>query len=90
MEKAKGGGDPGRNQHGAWHRSTGATAATLSDLGISRDQSSKWQQLVDVPEDQFEAAVAAPKNPSKHRHHRGSHVRMRISSASGARRRAAA
>lgn len=37
---------------------------TLNDLGISRDQSSKWQQLADVPEDQFEAALAAPKKPS--------------------------
>lgn len=27
---------------------------TLSDLGITRDQSSKWQQLAKIPADQFE------------------------------------
>lgn len=37
---------------------------TLSDLGVSRDQSSKWQQLAQVPEEQFEAALAAPEKPS--------------------------
>jgi len=30
----------------------------LSDLGISRDQSSQWQKLADIPEEQFEAALA--------------------------------
>src|SRR5262249_546984 len=33
---------------------------TLADLGISRDQSSKWQQLAEVPEDKFEAALNTP------------------------------
>jgi hypothetical protein len=33
---------------------------TLPDLGISRDQSSKWQKLADVPEDQFEDALRDP------------------------------
>ena len=37
---------------------------TLSDLGISRKQSAKWQQLADVPESEFEAALASPKKPS--------------------------
>jgi hypothetical protein len=33
---------------------------TLSDLGITRDQSSKWQALAEVPEEQFEQALKDP------------------------------
>lgn len=35
-------------------------AATLPDLGITRDQSSQWQQLAEIPEPEFEAQLAAP------------------------------
>src|SRR3954464_5379765 len=44
MEKLKG--RPGK----------ASSATMLSDLGISYDQSSNWQQLADVPEDDFEAS----------------------------------
>ena len=38
------------NEKGSNKVSRGATpTATLSDFGISRDQSSKWQQLAEVP-----------------------------------------
>lgn len=35
-------------------------ATTLSELGITRDQSSKWQALAEVPEEQFEEALRDP------------------------------
>lgn len=34
-------------------------AATLSDLGITRDQSSDWQAIAALPEPEFEAHIAA-------------------------------
>jgi N6-adenosine-specific RNA methylase IME4 len=36
----------------------------LSDLGVSRDQSSQWQQLADIPKETFEKALAADKVPT--------------------------
>ncbi len=61
MEKAKAG-RPSKN------RSNDTTnfdkPKTLEELGISRDQSSKWQKLAGVPEEEFEAALAGPGKPS--------------------------
>lgn len=37
---------------------------TLSDLGISRDQSSKWQKLAEIPKEEFEAMLARPEKPT--------------------------
>ncbi len=37
---------------------------TLKDLGITKDQSSQWQQLADVPQEDFEAALAEPGKPT--------------------------
>lgn len=57
MQKAKGG-NPS-------HGTRGSDEPTLFDLGVSYDQSSKWQRLADVPEDEFETALSDPdKKPS--------------------------
>jgi hypothetical protein len=46
---------------------TTASPATLSDLGITQNQSSQWQKLAAVPEPEFEAALAAPGKPTTRR-----------------------
>lgn len=56
MEKAKGG-RPSKT-------STAREEVSVTDLGITHKQSAKWQQLAEVPEEEFEAALAAPKKPS--------------------------
>jgi hypothetical protein len=40
-----------------------APQKTLTELGISYDQSSKQQQLANVPDEQFEARLAGTRNP---------------------------
>jgi hypothetical protein len=37
--------------------------ATLPDLGITRDQSSQWQQLAEIPEQEFEASLQNGQPP---------------------------
>ena len=41
---------------------------TLSDMGITKDQSSTWQKLANVPEDEFEAAITMPGTKPSARH----------------------
>jgi len=56
MAKAQ---SPGWNQHSG--RSDDPTDhKTLSDLGISKQQSSDWQKLAAIPRDEFEADLADP------------------------------
>ena len=61
-------------------------AGTLAELGISRNQSSQWQQLAAIPDDEFEQAVVQPRAspPSYQRinHHRRRSTHAALSCAS--------
>ena len=37
---------------------------SLADLGVTRNQSSQWQKLAAIPEDEFEAALSGPSKPT--------------------------
>jgi hypothetical protein len=51
IEKAKGGRPPKNLSDGF------TSSKTLSDYGVTRQQSSDWQKLADVPDDDFEASL---------------------------------
>ena len=62
MEKAKG----GEQYHSTPNTVSGVPSKTLSDLGVSYKQSSDWQKLADVAEEDFETALSAPEKPTTH------------------------
>jgi hypothetical protein len=49
----------GELNNSSW--SHAATTTKLSDIGINKSQSSRWQKLAAVPDDQFEQSIAAAK-----------------------------
>jgi hypothetical protein len=49
----------GQRDSGGKGKIASRPATQLSDLGITRDQSSKWQQLANVPDAEFEKAVSS-------------------------------
>ena len=68
IEKASAGRPPKNRSSGTTDfnaRSSGATRQpqTLKEMGISKDQSSKWQKLADVPEEKFKEALADTSAP---------------------------
>jgi hypothetical protein len=58
MEKNAGGGDR-KSEEYQNHRSDNTTGDTdtLSDIGVTKDQSSKWQRIANIPEHDFEAYI---------------------------------
>lgn len=63
MEKAKGAAEPGTNR-GTTPSHDVRASPTRSELGVSYKQSSDWQRLAKVPQDEFEAALNGAEKPS--------------------------
>jgi hypothetical protein len=64
MEKNKGGGEPGVGRAGKNAVPSGdriTAPPTLADLGVSKKQSSEWQKLAGLPENEFEIEVKHAK-----------------------------
>ena len=61
IDKAKAGRPPGNPSAGERDY---RGAPTLAERGISYDQSSRWQKLADVPEDEFDDAIRGPAMPT--------------------------
>ena len=58
---ARGKAGPGRGKNGVVQRdSVLEQPKTLAEMGITKDQSSKWQKLAQVPEREFEEAINLP------------------------------
>lgn len=67
MPKATGAAGLGINQYTpeeVRYTETTAPTSTLSDFDISKNQSSQWQQLAALPDEQFEEAIAEQEIPT--------------------------
>ena len=47
-----------------WNKTVSNGTTALSDMGISRDQSSKWQKIASIPEEKFENYIEVQKELS--------------------------
>lgn len=52
----------GRDEGGDFRKTVGAKSETIENLGISKDQSSRWQSLAEMSDEHFETAVATAKD----------------------------
>lgn len=64
MEKIHGARGTGSNQYEVRSQRATPPQPTLSDLGISKTQSSRWQKLAEVPDETWERTFAQPEKPS--------------------------
>ena len=62
--KAKRPPGPGRGKVGIAAVPTFTSAPRLADLGISKKESSRWQQLADIPDEKFETYIATASEVS--------------------------
>lgn len=58
----KGGKFIGRDEGGEFRKTEGAKTETIAQLGVSKDQSARWQSLASMSEAHFETAVATAKD----------------------------
>lgn len=58
----------GSNQYQVVESNEATPPKTLSELGITKDQSSTWQKLAEVPEKEFEEAITLPGTKPSARH----------------------
>lgn len=59
----RGGGNTGKNQHGTYEASNEEVLASprLSDLGITKNESSAYQKIADIPQEMFEQQIEDAK-----------------------------
>lgn len=51
-----------RDEDGDFRKSVGAKSETVEKLGVSKDQSARWQSLASMSEEHFETAIATAKD----------------------------
>jgi hypothetical protein len=65
MDRSKGGGEKGVGRRGKNAVDQHDSIPTLEELGISRDQSSQWQKMGAIPQDEFDELIgSSDKIPS--------------------------